>query len=81
MVDPSTIEARRKRIFGLNPNVFFLGLVSLLTDASSEMIFTLVPLFLSNVLGVATTIISLIGGLSESADAVFKIFSGGSATG
>jgi len=66
----------RGRIFGLNPNVFFLGMVSLLTDVSSEMIFTLLPLFLSNVLGVATTIIGLIGGLSDSADAIFRIFSG-----
>ena len=65
-----------KRIWGLNPNVFFLGVVSLLTDISSEMIFTLVPLFLSNVLGAATTIIGLIGGLSESVDAILRIFSG-----
>jgi len=40
------------------------------------MFFTLVPLFLSNVLGTATTIIGLIGGLSESTDAIFRIFSG-----
>jgi MFS family permease len=53
-----------------------LGVVSLLTDVSSEMIFTLVPLFLSNVLGVAPTIIGLIGGLSESTDAILRIFSG-----
>jgi len=66
----------QRRIFGLNPNVFFLGVVSLLTDVSSEMIFTLVPFFLSNVLGAATTIIGLIGGLSESTDAIFRIFSG-----
>jgi MFS family permease len=67
---------RQGKILGLNPNVFFLGMVSLLTDFSSEMIFTLVPLFLSNVLGTATTIIGLIGGLSESTDAVFRVFSG-----
>ncbi len=67
---------KRGKIFGLNPNVFFLGLVSLLTDISSEMIFTLVPLFLSNVLGAATTVIGFIGGLSESTDAIFRIFSG-----
>jgi len=66
----------RKRIWGLNPNIFFLGLVSLLTDVSSEMIFTLVPLFLCNVLGAATTVVGLVGGLSESADAIFRIFSG-----
>jgi len=67
---------RRGKILGLTPNVFFLGIVSFLTDVSSEMIFTLVPLFLANVLGAATTIIGLIGGLSDSADAIFRIFSG-----
>ena len=67
---------KQGRIFGLNPNVFFLGMVSLLTDVSSEMIFTLIPLFLSNVLGAGATIIGLIGGLSESTDAIFRIFSG-----
>ncbi len=67
---------KRDRIFGLNPNVFFLGIVSFLTDVSSEMIFTLVPLFLSNVLGATTTVIGLIGGLSEGSDAIFRIFSG-----
>ncbi|GAI50675.1 unnamed protein product, partial [marine sediment metagenome] len=41
---------RQRQILSLNPNVFFLGMVSLLTDVSSEMIFTLVPLFLANVL-------------------------------
>jgi len=75
---PSTThrDLRRGKIFGLNPNIFFLGIVSFLTDVSTEMIFTLVPLFLSNVLGATTTIIGLIGGLSESADATFRIFSG-----
>ncbi len=67
---------RRGKIFSLNPNVFFLGLVSLLTDVSSEMIFTLVPLFLYNVLKAPFTAIGLIGGLSESVDAIFRIFSG-----
>jgi MFS family permease len=69
-------SANQKRIFGFSPNVFFLGIVSLLTDISSEMIFTLVPLFLSNVLGATTTIIGLVGGLSDSTDAIFRIFSG-----
>ncbi len=76
MTEPLTADTRRKRIWGLHSNVFFLGMVSLLTDASSEMIFTLVPLFLSNVLGAGATIIGLIGGLSESTDAIFRIFSG-----
>ncbi|HEX7476079.1 MAG TPA: MFS transporter, partial [Dehalococcoidales bacterium] len=65
-----------KQIFGLHPNVFFLGLTSLLNDISSEMIFTLLPLFLTNVLGVSTVIVGLIGGISGSADSLFRIFSG-----
>jgi len=73
---PLNTDANGKRIWGLNPNVFFLGIVSLLTDVSSEMIFTLVPLFLCNVLKSPFTIIGLVGGLSESVDAIFRIFSG-----
>ena len=75
---PATDKAYlgRGKVFGLNPNVFFLGIVSLLTDVSTEMIFTLVPLFLFNVLRVGTPIVGLIGGLSESTDAIFRILSG-----
>src|SRR4030043_2092809 len=71
-----TQVAERKRIFGLNPNIFFLGLVSFLTDVSSEMIFTLLPLFLANILGVATVVIGFIEGVAESAASLLKIFSG-----
>jgi len=76
MTEQLNTDTGRKRIWGLNPNVFFLGIVSLLTDVSSDMIFTLVPLFLSNVLGTGTTIIGLVGGLSDSTEGILKIFSG-----
>jgi len=65
-----------KRYFGMDPNIFFLGLVSLLTDISNEMIFTLVPLVLKNIIGAGTGIIGLVGGLSDSTEGLFKIFSG-----
>jgi MFS family permease len=65
-----------KKIFGLHPNVFFLGLTSLLNDFSSELIFTLLPLFLINILGTSTLIVGLIGGISGSSDALFRIWSG-----
>ena len=65
-----------KQIFGLNPNVFFLGLVSFLTDASSEMIFPLLPLFLRNVLATPYTVIGLIEGASESIASLVRVFSG-----
>jgi MFS family permease len=73
---PVTTEATHRKIWGLHHNVFFLGLVSLLTDTSSEMIFTLVPLFVTNVLGAGAFAVGIIGGISESFDAVFRIFSG-----
>jgi MFS family permease len=73
---PADPAVTQRKIWGLHPNVFFLGVVSLLTDVSSEMIFTLVPLFVINVLGAGALAVGLIGGLSESFDAVFRIFSG-----
>ena len=76
MKGTSDTDISGKRIWGLSPNIFLLGMVSLLTDVSSEMIFTLLPLFLRHVLKAPFTAIGLIGGLSESADAVLRIFSG-----
>ncbi len=66
----------RKGLFGLSRNVFFLGVVSFLTDVSSEMIFTLLPLFLLNVLRVGTPVIGLIEGIAEGTASLLKVFSG-----
>ena len=74
LVQPAVME--RKKVFGLNPNVFFLGMVSLLTDVSSEMIFTLLPLFLANVLGTTTVVIGFIEGVAESTASLLKVVSG-----
>jgi len=65
-----------KKYFGVSRNVFFLGWVSLLTDVSSEMIFTVMPLFLLNVLKVGTPIIGLIEGIAEGTASLFKLVSG-----
>ncbi len=69
-------EKPRRNIFGVHPNIFFLGLVSLFTDISSEMIFTIMPLFVVNVLGNGALAVGFIGGLTESFDAFFRIFAG-----
>ncbi len=61
---------------GLNPNIFFLGLVSFLTDISSELIFTLMPLFLANVLGATTVVIGFIEGVADSTASLLNILSG-----
>jgi MFS family permease len=76
MTAPAPFEKTPKKILGLHPNVFYMGLTSLLTDISSELIFTLVPLFLSDVLGATSTLIGLVGGVSDSTDSLFRIISG-----
>jgi MFS family permease len=57
-------------------NVRALALVSLLTDISSEMVLTLLPIFLTNVLGVRTNVIGLIEGVAESTSSLLKLVSG-----
>ena len=66
----------RKGAFGFSRNVLFLGVVSFLTDVSSEMIFTLLPLFLLNVLRVGTPVIGLIEGIAEGTASLLKVLSG-----
>ena len=65
-----------KRIFGFSRNIFSLGLVSLFTDLSSEMIYPLLPLFLTSVLGMGTTFVGLVEGIAEATASLLKLFSG-----
>ena len=65
-----------KKIIGLERNVFFTGLVSFFMDMSSEMIYPLVPIFLSSVLGVNKSVIGFIEGIAESTASLLKVFSG-----
>jgi MFS family permease len=60
----------------LGRNVVALGVVSLFTDLSSEMIYPLLPLFLSGVLGASASIIGAIEGAAETAAALLKLASG-----
>jgi len=57
-------------------DVWVLGVVSLLTDVSSEMIFGLLPVFLVSVLGATTTTVGLIEGVAEGTASISKLFSG-----
>jgi len=62
--------------FGFGKTVFVTGLVSFFMDISSEMIYPLVPLFLSSVLGVNKSVIGLIEGVAEATASLVKVFSG-----
>ena len=65
-----------KFLKSLPRTVFILGLVSLFTDASSEMIYPLLPLFLSLTLGAGPLALGLIEGVAESTAAILKMVSG-----
>ncbi len=57
-------------------NVWAVTLTSFLTDLSSEMLTTLLPLFLANTLGARTPVIGLIEGVAETTASLTKLFSG-----
>jgi len=57
-------------------NLWAVSLTSMFTDISSEMIFHLLPLYLSNVLGARTSVIGLIEGVSETTSSLSRILSG-----
>jgi MFS family permease len=76
---PSAAPGRRRRgalTRGITRNVVALGLVSLLTDISSEMLVYVIPLFLANVLLAPAALIGLIEGVAESTSALLKLISG-----
>ena len=76
MANISRSEVAGRRILGFSRNVFFLGWASCLTDISSEMVITTLPLFLANVLGVRTPVIGFIEGVADSTATLLKIVSG-----
>lgn len=57
-------------------NIKVLGLVSLLTDASSEAVYPVLPLFLANVLGAPVTAIGIIESIAEATGSIMRVFSG-----
>lgn len=61
---------------GLSPTVIALGMVSFLTDLSSEMIYPLLPVFLASVLGAGAVALGVVEGVAESTAAVLKVGSG-----
>jgi len=57
-------------------NVVFLGLISLFTDLSTEMVYPLIPLYLTMVLGATPALVGVIEGIAESLASLLKVFSG-----
>ncbi len=60
---------------GIGINIILLGVVSFITDVSSEMMLAILPMFILS-LGGAGIAVGLIGGLGDSVAGILKIFSG-----
>ena len=60
----------------LPKGVWALGLVSLLMDASSELVHSLLPIFMTTVLGASMLTVGLVEGIAEATASVTKVFSG-----
>ena len=61
---------------GLKKNIFLLGWTSFFEDVSSQMNYSILPLFLANVLGVNKAFIGLIEGIAETTASFLKVFFG-----
>jgi MFS family permease len=76
------IKNKRKQLLsremwtGVGSNVFFLGLTSLLTDISSEMVTATLPLYLLLTLRLAPLQFGLIDGINQGASVLVRIASG-----
>jgi MFS family permease len=57
-------------------NVLWLGVVSLLTDLSSEMIYPLLPFFLTHTLGAGPAFLGIVEGIAETTASMLKLASG-----
>src|SRR5215213_3672882 len=73
---PRGIPGLWRRYRSLPRNVFAISLVSLLNDASSEIIYPLLPVFLATSLGASARAIGMIEGLAESMSSLLKLFAG-----
>ena len=57
-------------------NILLLGLVSFFTDLSTEMVYPLIPLYLTSALGATPAVVGVIEGVAESLASLLKVFSG-----
>lgn len=57
-------------------SIFFLGMVSFFTDISTEMVYPLIPLYLTMGFGATPALVGVIEGIAESVASLLKVFSG-----
>ncbi|MEP6832232.1 MAG: MFS transporter, partial [Gemmatimonas sp.] len=72
----TTTEGTKSVIRQIPSGIWVLGFVSMLMDISSEMIHSLLPLFMVTTLGISVAAVGVIEGLAESTALIVKVFSG-----
>ncbi len=70
------VTVPHKKIFGLVPNVFWLGLVSFFNDFSNEMVKAVLPVFLTVTLGASAAFVGFYEGIADALASFLRIFSG-----
>jgi MFS family permease len=65
-----------KTIFALPRTVWLIGLISLVNDSASEMLYPLMPLYLVSVLMAGPKTLGIIEGIAEATSSIFKLVSG-----
>lgn len=74
--NPESPASPKGRYRTLPGGIWALGFVSMFMDTSSELVHSLLPIFMGTVLGASMVTIGFIEGLAEGAAAVTKVFSG-----
>lgn len=72
---PQSASPQERKTRGDN-NIFILGLISCFADISSEMVYPLIPLYLTAAFGATPALVGLIEGIAESIASLLKVFSG-----
>lgn len=57
-------------------NIILIGMVSFFVDMSTEMVYPIIPIFLTATLGASPAIVGIIEGIAESIASILKVFSG-----
>jgi len=69
-------ESRTREVKGVFRNIYFLGFVSLFTDISSEMAFSILPAFILELPGTGTAMLEIIEGVPEALSYSLRAISG-----
>ena len=65
-----------KKPFRLSPVILWLGMVSMLTDVSSESVSAILPLYITGFLGLSTIAFGILDGINQGASAIVRIAAG-----